>query len=156
MTLGGSAAFAQSVRVLGDHNDWSAYASSGQAGKLCFALSKPKTVQPTPGSYTQSYLYLSHRMAEGVRNEINFVAGFALAPNSSASMNISGQEFALFVDKGAAWLDNAAEADTVAGAMRAGSTLRVTVTAEDGTDVVETFSLSGATAASRSIDRECA
>lgn len=155
LALSATAAQAQSVRVLGDHRDWSAYSSTSSAGKLCFALSKPKTVQPIPAGYTQSYLYLSHRAAEGVRNEINFVAGFDLAADSEATINVSGEKFPLFVDQGAAWLDNTAMADRVAGAMRAGSTLRVEVVAADGANIVETFSLSGATAASRSIDREC-
>jgi hypothetical protein len=146
---------AQSVRVLGDHRDWSAYSSTGNGGKLCFALSKPQDVRPAPADYTQSYMYLTHRPAEGVRNEMNFVAGFDLAPERPATLNIGGQEFALFVDNGAAWLDNTAQAEAVAGAMRAGSVMRVSVTAADGTEVVETFSLSGVTAASRSIDREC-
>lgn len=153
--LGAHSAQAQSVRVLGDHRDWSAYASTSDAGKLCFALSKPKTVQPTPAGYEQSYLYLSHRVAEGVRNEINFVAGFDLDAQAEAAIRVGGEKFVLFVDKGAAWLDNIAQAERVAGAMRAGSTLRVEIVAADGTEVIETFSLSGATAASRSIDREC-
>lgn len=155
LMLVAAGAQAQSVRVLGDHRDWSAYSSTGSVGKLCFALSKPQDVRPTPSGYSQSYMYLTHRPAEGVRNEVNFVAGFDLAPERPAVLNIGGQEFALFVDNGAAWLDNTAQADAVVGAMRAGSAMRVTVTAADGTEVVETFSLSGVTAASRSIDREC-
>lgn len=146
---------AQSVRLLGDFSDWSAYAARDTSGQMCFVLSKPKDVRPSPEGYTQSYLYLTHRPAEGVRHELNFVAGYELAPERAPTVRIGGQSFELFVDQGAAWLDNTALTETVAGNMRAGSSMTINVTTADGTEVTETFSLSGVTAASRAIDREC-
>ena len=151
-----SAASAQSVRVLGDFNAWSAYSASGDgSGKLCFVLSKPEDVRPSPDGYTQSYLYLTHRPAEGVRYEFNFVAGFDLAPERSPQVRIGAQSFDLFIDGAAAWLDNPALSEDVAGLMRAGASMTINVTAADGTEVAETYSLSGVTAASRAIDRAC-
>lgn len=150
-----SAVQAQTVRLLGDFRDWSAYSARDSAGQLCFVLSKPKDVRPSPDGYTQSYLYLTHRPAEGVRYEFNFVAGYTLAPERSPQVRIGGQSFELFADAGAAWLDNTALSGDVAGSMRAGSSMTVSVVAADGTEVTETFSLSGVTAASRAIDQEC-
>lgn len=149
------AAQAQSVRLLGDYRDWSAYTTSDGAGKLCFVLSKPQDVRPTPDGYTESYLYLTHRPAESVRNELNFVAGYALAPNTPATVKIGSQTYELFVEADAAWLDDPAQSENVAGSMRAGSTLTIEGTSAQGEVIVQTFSLSGVTAASRAIDREC-
>lgn len=146
---------AQSVRLLGDFRDWSSYSANETGGKLCFVLSKPQDVRPSPSGYTQSYLYLTHRPAQGIRNEFNFVAGYDLAPERAPRVTIGGRSFDLFVDAGAAWLDNTTLSNDVAGSMRAGSSMTVSVTAADGTEVTETFSLSGVTAASRAIDREC-
>lgn len=146
---------AQSVRLLGDFRDWSSYSANESNGKLCFVLSKPQDVRPAPSGYTQSYLYLTHRPAEGVRSEFNFVAGYDLAPERAPRLIIGERSFDLFVDAGAAWLDDPALAGDVAGSMRAGSSMTINVTAADGTEVTETFSLSGVTAASRAIDRAC-
>ena len=87
-----SAASAQSVRLIGDFRDWSAYSAVEGAGNICFALSKPVEVTPQPDGFTAAYLYLTHRPAELVTNEINVVAGFAFAPDTPATLTISGDD----------------------------------------------------------------
>lgn len=146
---------AQSVRVLGDFRDWSAYATSQNGAATCFAMSKAKSVSPAPDGFTEAYLYLTHRAGQQVRNELNLVAGFTFAPDSEATLSVGSNSYALFTQGDAAWLDNPAEADTLAGVMRAGSTLVIEGTSDKGIRIAETFSLSGATAASKAIDGEC-
>lgn len=146
---------AQSVKLLGDYNDWSAYTTSDGAGKLCFVLSKPQDIRPQPEGYTASYLYLTHRPAENIQNEFNFVAGYTMAPERNATLKIGSNDYVLFVETDAAWLDDPALSEDVAGRMRAGSSLTIVSTTANGIEVTETFSLSGVTAASRAIDREC-
>jgi Invasion associated locus B (IalB) protein len=146
---------AQSVRLLGDFRDWSAYTTSEGAGKLCFVLSKPKEVSPTPDGYSEAYLYLTHRPAENVHNELNFVAGYGFAPETPATISIGGQSYPLFVEADAAWLEDPAVSDNIAGQMRAGSSVTIEGTTAQGIKITEVFSLSGITAASRAIDAEC-
>jgi hypothetical protein len=151
LSLAGAAA-AQSVRLIGDYRDWSAYSASEGAGALCFAVSKPKEVTPIPDGYTEGYLYLTNRPGEGISNEFNLVAGFAFAADSQAMLSVGGQTFELFTENDAAWLLDPALGDTLAGAIRAGSTLVVDGTSDRGIKVTQVFSLSGATAASRAIE----
>jgi hypothetical protein len=148
-------AAAQSVRLIGDFRDWSAYATSEGAGALCFALSKPQDINPIPDGYTEAYLYLTNRPAESVANEFNLVAGYAFAPDSPATVTISGQSFDLFTENDAAWLLDPSQSDSLASAMRAGSELVVEGTSDKGIKIAQTFSLSGATAASRAIETDC-
>lgn len=145
-------ATAQSVRSLGDFRDWSAYSATEGTGPVCFALSKPTEVSPTPDGYTQGYLYLTHRPSEGVTNEVNLVAGFTFAPDTPATLSVSGTSYDLFTEGDAAWLLDPSRNDDLAGSIRAGSTLTIEGTTDKGIRVVETFSLSGATAASRAIE----
>ncbi|HEY0917938.1 hypothetical protein [Devosia sp.] len=146
---------AQSVRLIGDFRDWSAYATSEGAGALCFALSKPKDVNPIPDGYTEAYLYLTNRPAENVVFEFNLVAGYVFAPDSQAVVTVSGQSFDLFTQNDAAWLLDASQGDSLASAIRAGSTLVVEGTSDKGIRIAQTFSLAGATAASRAIESDC-
>ncbi|MHB1103962.1 MAG: invasion associated locus B family protein [Devosia sp.] len=148
-------ASAQSVRLIGDFRDWSAYATSEGAGALCFALSKPRDINPIPDGYTEAYLYLTNRPAESIRNEFNLVAGYAFAPDSPATVTISGQSFDLFTEKDAAWLLDPAQSDSLASAIRAGSSLVIEGTSDKGIRIAQTFSLSGATAASRALESDC-
>lgn len=142
---------AQSVQALGEFRDWAAYSASDGSGQVCFAMSKPQDVSPPVDGYSQAYLYLTHRPAEGVANEVNLVAGFNFAPDQPATLTVGGKAFDLFTQKDAAWLLDASQNDNLAGALRAGSTVTIEGTSEKGILVTETFSLSGATAASRAI-----
>ena len=145
------AASAQSVQLIGQFRDWSSYSASEGAGAVCFAMSKPGEVTPSPDGYTQAYLYLTHRPSENVANELNLVAGFEFAPDQPAMLSVGGKTFDLFTQKDAAWLLDASQNDNLAGAMRAGTSLVIEGTTDKGILVTETFSLSGATAASRAI-----
>jgi hypothetical protein len=148
-------ALAQSVRSIGQFRDWSAYSATEGAGNICFALSKPTTVAPTPDGYTQAYLYLTHRPNDSVSNELNLVAGFTFAPDTPATLAVGGQNFDLFTENDAAWLLDPAQNDNLAGVMRGGTTAVIEGTTDKGIKITETFSLSGATAASRAIDGQC-
>lgn len=146
------AAMAQSVKLLGEFRDWTAYTATESTGPVCFALSKPTEVSPSPDDFTEAWLYLTNRPSESVRNELNLVAGFMFAPDTPATATVSGQTFELFTDKDAAWLLDPNQNDNLAGALRAGSSVVIEGTSDKGIRIVETFSLSGATAASRAIE----
>lgn len=150
LTMAGSA-MAQNVRLLGDFRDWSAYGASDATGAVCFAMTKPKSVSPQPDGYSQGELYITNRPGENLVNEFNLVAGFAFQPDSAATVNIGGQVFNLFTQNDAAWLDDASQSDALASAIRAGSTVVVEGTSAAGIKITQTFSLSGATAASQAI-----
>jgi hypothetical protein len=154
-TLLTAPAFAQSVKLIGEFRSWSAYSATEQTGPVCFALTRPTEITPQPDGFTEAYLYLTHRPSLGVRNELNLVAGFTFAADTPATVTVSGQTFELFTSKDAAWLKNPAQNDDLAGALRAGSTVVIEGTTDAGIKVSETFSLSGATAASRAIESDC-
>ena len=148
-------ASAQSVTLIGTFKDWAAYSASEGAGAVCFAMSKPSDVSPSPDGYTQAYLYLTHRPSENVSNELNLVAGFEFAPDQPATLAVGGKSFDLFTQKDAAWLLDTSQNDSLAGALRSGNSVVVQGTSARGILISETFSLSGATAASRAIDSGC-
>jgi len=148
-------ASAQAVRLIGEFQSWAAYSATESTGPVCFALARPTEVTPQPDEFTGAYLYLTHRPSQGVRNELNLVAGFNFAPDTPATASVGGQTFELFTSKDAAWLLNPNQNDNLAGALRAGSTVVVEGTSDRGIKVSETFSLSGATAASRAMEGGC-
>jgi len=149
--LAGSA-MAQSVKLLGEYRDWTAYTATESTGPVCFALSRPTEVTPSPDDFTEAWLYLTNRPSESVSNELNLVAGFMFAPDTTATATVSGQSFELFTEKDAAWLQNPSENENLAGALRAGSSVVIEGTSDKGIRITETFSLSGATSASRAIE----
>ncbi len=155
LTFGAAPAFAQSVQLLGDFTAWSAYTTSSSVDKHCFIMGKPAEVNPPVEGLTQPYFYVSHRPGENVRYEVNLVAGFNFAPETQATAQIGNQVFQMFTERDSAWLNEVGQSADMASAMRAGSVMTVEATTERGIRVVETFSLSGATASMRAIDAEC-
>lgn len=155
LMAGAGTAFGQSVQVLGDFRDWSAFTASESSGRLCFAMSQPTSTTPEPEGYADAYLYLSTRVSDGVRNEFNLIAGYEFAPDSVAQVEVGGQIYDLFTQADGAWLQDASLGQNLAGNMRAGSTMTVSGTSARGIRVVQTFSLSGVTAASRAVDQAC-
>jgi hypothetical protein len=154
VTLTASAS-AQQVRLLNESRAWSSYGANDAAGTVCFAMTKPQSVTPTPDGYTQAYLYLTNRPGENVANEFNLVAGFAFQPDSVATVSVGGQTFNLFTQNDAAWLDDAGQSEALASAIRAGSSLTIEGTTAAGIKVTQTYSLAGATAAQQAIEGDC-
>jgi len=148
-------AAAQSVKQIGTYHDWSVYSAADGTGQICFAVSKPQQVVPSPDGYTQAYLYLTHRPAEKITNEINLIAGFTFATDQPVTLTVAGQTFQLFTQADSAWLQDPTQNDNLAGVMRAGTSLVVDGTSDKGIKIEETFSLAGATAASKAVDTGC-
>jgi hypothetical protein len=149
------AANAQQVRLLDESRAWSSYGATDATGAVCFAMTKPESVTPTPDGYTQAYIYITNRPGENVASEFNLVAGFTFQPDSVATVTVGGQTFNLFTQNDAAWLDDVEQSAALATAIRAGSSMVVEGTTAAGIKVTQNYSLSGATAAQQSISSEC-
>src|SRR5262245_20233279 len=59
--------------LLGQYGDWGAYTASPGGNKVCFALGKPKTTKTEPEGRKRdpSYVFVSTRPAEKVKNEVS-------------------------------------------------------------------------------------
>ena len=153
--LGTSGASAQSVQVLGEFRDWSAYTANDGGGPMCFTMSKPKETQPEPAGYTDAFVYLTHRPSQDLRNEFNMIAGYEFAPESVAIAKVGSNTYELFTSADAAWLSDPEQSEAFARDLRAGANLLIEGSSVGGEDIVQTFSLSGATASSRAINSAC-
>jgi len=153
--LAAGPAEAQAVKQLGVYHDWTVYSANAGNGAICFAVSKPIEVTPSPDGYTQGYLYLTHRPTDQISNELNLVAGFNIGEDQPINLGVAGTNYPLFAQADAAWLQDPTKNDDLAGMMRAGTTAVIDMTSDKGIKVKETFSLSGATAASKAIGTAC-
>src|SRR5512133_943214 len=63
--------------LLGQYADWGAYTASPGGNKVCFALAKPKTTKLEPAGRPRgpSYLFVSTRPADQVKNEVSVTSG---------------------------------------------------------------------------------
>ena len=96
---------------LGVYHDWTVYSANAGNGAICFAVAKPIEVTPSPDGYTQGYLYLTHRPADQISNELNLVAGFNMGEDQPVMLSVAGQNYPLFAQADAAWLQDPTKND---------------------------------------------
>jgi len=150
-----AATAAKEPTVLGEFNNWAAYAYKKDGGKVCYIVSQPKTSTPKGLKRDPVFFLVTHRTKDHVKNEVNTIIGYPFKKNSIAKVDIDGKRFDLFTDKDGAWADSSAHDNQVVAAMKAGRKMKVTGTSERGTVTVDTYSLSGVTAAMDKIDAAC-
>jgi len=143
--------------LLGQFGDWGAYTAAPGGRKVCFALAKPSsaTTEPAGRKRDQSYLFVSSRPTDKVKNEVSVVVGYAQKPNSDATATIGTANFAMYTQADGAWVKNAAEEPQVVEAMRRGSDLVVKSVSALGTKTTDTYSLKGISQALDRIAQEC-
>src|SRR5215831_17404520 len=143
--------------LLGTYGDWGAYVGSNGGRKVCFALAKPTSTQTTPPSRPRdpSYMFISTRPAENVRNEVSIIIGYGFKPNADATVEIGSNKFSMYTQKDGAWIKNAAEEARMVEAMRKSGDLVVKGTSARGTQSTDRYSLKGLGQALDRTAQEC-
>jgi hypothetical protein len=124
---------------------------------VCFALAKPASSQTNPANRPRdpSYMFVSSRPAEKVKDEVSIIIGYGFKPNSDATIDLGGTNFAMYTQNDGAWIKNAAEETRLVDSMRKGADLVVKGTSARGTQSADTYSLKGLSQALDRVGQEC-
>jgi invasion protein IalB len=150
---GPGAAGAQTQQRVDAKKDWSIFQAGAEGQKVCWIVSQPtrtaafrngKSVQVNRGDI---FLMISIRPADGVSNEVSFLSGYPFKPGSEVKASVGGKSFTLFTEGENAWAPSAADDAALVDAFRRGARAKVEGVSKRGTKTVDTFSLSGFTAA---------
>ena len=143
--------------LLGQYGDWGAYTASPGGKKICIAIAKPKASKTEPAGRPrdQSYVFISTRPADNVRNEVSVVIGYPFKSSSDATAEIGGVKFAMYTQNDGAWIKNVAEETRMVDAMRKGADLTVKGTSGRGTQSIDEYSLKGLPQALDKLTQEC-
>jgi invasion protein IalB len=143
--------------LLGQYGDWGAYIATPAGAKVCFALAKPKVTKTEPAGRKrdQSYIFVSTRPAENVKNEVSVVIGYPFKTSSDATAEIGTAKFAMYTQNDGAWIKNVAEEARMVDAMRKGADVTVKGTSGRGTTSTDQYSLKGLAQALDKIEQEC-
>jgi Invasion associated locus B (IalB) protein len=143
--------------LLGQYADWGAYTASPGGSKICFALAKPKNskTEPVGRSRDPSYMFVSSRPAERVKNEVSVVVGYPFKTSSDATAEIGNAKFAMYTQNDGAWIKNINEEARMIDTMRKGGDLTVKGTSGRGTQSTDQYSLKGLAQALDKIEQEC-
>lgn len=154
----GAPAFAQeSTNVVATEGDWTVFA--GSSPKECWAVSPPKSTantkdgQPVEVARGDIRLYVAYR--PGGSGEVSFTGGYPFKPGSTVTLDVGGTKFDLFTEGENAWTGSSSEDAKLISALRAGSGVTLSAMSSRGTKTVDTFSLSGITAATNKAKASC-
>jgi len=150
------AAQAQQATELGTFNAWSAYTATDSSGQLCFIISEPTRSEPAGVNRGDIKFLIVHRKGMGSKNEAQTQIGYPYnSTDAKASVSVDGRSYTMAARESTAWLASAGDEAGFVSAFKAGSQMVVRGTSQRGTDTVDTYSLSGATAAMNAIDAAC-
>ncbi|HEY0282099.1 MAG TPA: invasion associated locus B family protein [Rhizomicrobium sp.] len=145
--------------LLGVSKDWSAYQATTGDGKVCYALSKPKTIEPTKVSRDPIYLLVSDWPGRKVKGEFEVVPGYPYKDGEPAIAQVGSVKVELFTrndgTSGSAWVKDPGDEDKLREAMRKGSTLTISGVSQRGTKTKDTYSLSGISAMLDKVHATC-
>jgi len=143
--------------LLGQFGDWGAYAATPGGRKVCFALAKPANSSTSPPNRPRdpTYIFISSRPAEKVKDEVSIIFGYGFKPNADANIEIAGANYAMYAQADGAWVKNAAEESRLVEAMRKSQDLTVKGTSAKGTSSTDVYSLRGLPQALDRVGQEC-
>ena len=143
--------------LLGQFGDWGAYTATPGGKKVCFALAKPTNSSTSPPNRPRdpTYMFVSSRPAEKVKEEVSIIFGYGLKPNADANVEVAGASYAMYTQADGAWVKNAAEETRLVETMRKGQDLTVKGTSAKGTASTDVYSLKGLPQALDRVGQEC-
>ena len=147
---------AQQATELGTFNAWTAWQATDASGQICYISSQPQKSEPTGVNRDPVHFMIIHRKGLGTKNEVQTLIGYPFnTTNANASATIDGKAYPMVTEGSAAWLASTGDEAGFVSAFKAGNQMVVRGTSQRGTNTVDTYSLSGATAAMNAIDAAC-
>lgn len=152
-----AAAGAEQPVLLGQYGDWGAYKATPGGKTVCFALAKPTsaTTDPAGRARDASYMFVSTRPSEKVKNEVSAIVGYPQRASADATATVGTVSYAMYTQNDGAWIKNAAEEAQMVDAMRKGAELVVRSVSGRGTKSTDTYSLKGLAEALDKVAQEC-
>jgi len=148
----------ESTNRVAANTDWSVFVEENP--KECWVVSAPKESvntkdgQPVAVRRGDILLFVTYR--PGKAGEVSFAGGYPFAGGSTVGLDVGGTKFDLFTDGEWAWAGSPDDDAKIVAAMKAGSSAVATARSGRGTQTVDTFSLSGISAALDEAAKRCA
>ena len=140
-------ALADTVNLLGVFGNWTAYSKGSGNAMICFAMSKPKAVQPKNARRGEIYVMVSDWPGRKVKAEPEIVPGYEYRENAPVTLAVGPDKYTFFArneaKNGTAWLKMLGDNDRLIDAMKSGVSAVAMGTSSRGTKTVDTYSLDG-------------
>tara|TARA_B100001287_G_C22463881_1_gene426361 strand:- start:173 stop:667 length:495 start_codon:yes stop_codon:yes gene_type:complete len=134
---------------------WSAWVIKSKKRLMCYVHAEPKKKTGKYRHRGDTYLQVTNRPYEKVRDEVSVTAGYVYKRNSSVVAEVDGQKRRLFTSGGAAWSQNKRDDQILVKKMLRGRELVIKGVSSRGTLTTDYYSLIGFTLAYRAAEKAC-
>lgn len=153
-------AFGQEANLLGAFGNWTAYTSGSGDNITCFAMSRPRAIEPKAGAKrSAAYLIVTDYPARRVKAEPEIVPGYEYRDKAPVTLEIGDDKFAFFgrnqAKSGNAWLLSLADGERLIEVMKNGVSAVAMGTSSRGTKTTDTYALAGFNDALAKIHAAC-
>ena len=142
-----TSASADAANLLGVFKNWSAYSTGSGSSLTCFAMSKPRAMQPRNAKRADPMLTVSDWPGRKVKSEVEIVPGYEYKAGAPVSLGIGGDKFEFFARNegrsGSAWLRHLDDSAKLIGALSSGVSAVAIGMPVKGARTVDTYSLAG-------------
>ena len=146
---------AEGLKKMGTHKDWETYVIKNDAGKVCFAQSKP-VLQAPKTSEREARLFISFRPNEKIKDEISITAGYIFNKKNliTAKSGKNKYKFDITTEK-FAWMADTKQEKKMIKTMKKGSRIMITGYNQKGSQTIDHYSLLGFTKAYKATRANC-
>jgi hypothetical protein len=150
--------FAQSPaqpNAIAQFGEWAVFVATTPKGKNCYTASQPKERLPKNVKVSEGYIYISTRPNEKIINEVSFTLGYPHKEKTDATATMGLLNIPLYTQKESAFVKAQSDDARLLTQMRASPSIVIKGTSARGTQMSDTYSLNGLTAALEKIKEEC-
>jgi hypothetical protein len=140
---------------IGTFKSWTAWKGTDGSGAVCYVSAEPDTKKPDGLKRDPVHFLVVDRKGLGTKNEVQTLIGYPFKKDSKPSVSIDSKTYPMSVDGNGAWLASTGDEPGFVATMKKGHELTVKGTSQRGTSTVDTYTLSGVTAALSAIEKAC-
>lgn len=144
-------AFAQTTatapKLVSSHKDWSVYEVTDNRGRICYVASEPTRQSGNYSRRDPPAVLVARLPGTPPSEEVSVQPGYAYKKGSTVEVKVGGSNYDLFTDGDHAWTRKSDEDRALIAAMKGGTTMTVKGSSMRDTYSLDTYSLSGFTAA---------
>ncbi|HHI88309.1 MAG TPA: hypothetical protein ENK01_00015 [Hellea balneolensis] len=143
------------ARVEGTFRDWTVRTKTVGGEKICFAITKPKTMAPKSVKHGDIYFMIANWKSGKALEQPSLFTGYPLKPDRPTIARVGSTKIPMFADANEAFVEQRSDEKKLIGKMKKGSTMRVDAVSARGTRTSYEFSLRGVTAALQKARAAC-
>ena len=155
LALAATAAAAAEPKRIGGSDPWAAYRAADGKKRVCFVHGAPKQSRGKYKRRGKTYLQVTHRPAEKVRNVASVTAGYIYRKGSRVDVVIDGRKYSLFTHGDTAWAEDGKTDRAIVRSLIKGRKMTVKGRSTRNTLTTDTYTLTGFTKAYRAASKAC-